>query len=304
MMPANDVSQMAKSKQTAIKVLYESFTVLKAANGELAGREVREQLRSRLTFTDWENEVSAKTGYLRWEAIFSFYSVDCVKAGFLRKHKGTWYLTADGDKAMQKGALKLFEAASAAYRQWEIDNKSKKSPEPTPAIASEQFKKASLKDLEDEALAGITEFIVAKNAYEFQDLVAALLRAMGYYTPFVAPRGKDGGIDIMAYQDPLGVTAPRIKVQVKHKPASAVPVDDIRSLKGIISREGEVGLFVTSGRFTFDAEAFARSADVHIRLIDLNDFVALWQEFYPKLDDEEKTLLPLHSIYFLGNNDL
>ena len=302
-MPNDEVSQMAKSKQTAIKVIHESFVILKAAGGELAGREVREQLRDRLQFTDWEKQVSAKTGYLRWEAIFSFYSVDCVKAGFLRKHKGTWYLTTDGEKAMQKGALKLFETASAAYRQWELENKPKKALEPAPAIASEQFKKANLKDLEDEALAGITEFIVAKNAYEFQDLVAALLRAMGYYTPFVAPRGKDSGIDIMAYRDPLGVTAPRIKVQVKHKPTAAVPVDDIRSLKGIISREGEVGLFVTSGRFTFDAEAFARSTDVHIRLIDLNDFVGLWQEFYPKLDDEEKTLLPLHAIYFLGNNE-
>ena len=167
-------------------------------------------------------------------------------------------------------------------------------------MATEQFKKASLKDLEDEAPAGITEYIAAKNAYEFQDLVAALLRAMGYYTPFVAPRGKDGGIDIMAYQDPLGTTAPRIKVQVKHKPTAAVPVDDIRSLKGIISRDGEVGLFVTSGRFTADAESFARSADVHIRLIDLNDFVALWQEFYGKLNDEDKSFLPLQAIYFLG----
>ena len=303
MTPPNESIQMAKSKQTAIKIIHASFVILKAAGGELAGREVREQLRSRLQFTEWETEVSAKTGYLRWEAIFSFYSVDCVKAGFLRKHKGTWYLTAEGDKAMQQGPLALFEAASAAYRQWEAENKPKKPPGAAPVIAVEQFKKASLKDLEDEALAGITEFIVAKNAYEFQDLVAALLRAMGYYTPFIAPRGKDGGIDIMAYRDPLGVTAPRIKVQVKHKPAAAVPVDDIRSLKGVINRDGEVGLFVTSGRFTFDAEAFARSTDVHIRLVDLNDFVALWQEFYPKLDDEEKAMLPLHPIYFLGNND-
>ncbi len=42
---------------------------------------------------------------------------------------------------------------------------------------------------------------------------------------------------------------------------------------------------------------------VHIRLLDLNDFVALWQEFYTKLNDEEKNLLPLHSIYFLGSNE-
>ncbi len=35
-------------------------------------------------------------------------------------------------------------------------------------------------------------------------MVAALLRAMGYYTPFISPRGKDGGVDILAYQDPIG----------------------------------------------------------------------------------------------------
>lgn len=41
---------------------------------------------------------------------------------------------------------------------------------------------------------------------------------MGYYIQSVAPRGKDGGIDIVAYTDPLGAKIPRIKVQVKHKP--------------------------------------------------------------------------------------
>ena len=115
----NEISQMAKSKQTGIKVIYESFRILREAGGELAGREVREQLRSHLSFSEWEMEVFAKTGYLRWEAIFSFYSVDSVKAGFLRKNKGTWYLTAEGERAMQLGAVRLFEAASTAYRQWE-----------------------------------------------------------------------------------------------------------------------------------------------------------------------------------------
>ena len=60
---------------------------------------------------------------------------------------------------------------------------------------------------------------------------------------------------------------------------------------------------MTSGRFTSDAESFARSADVYIRLVDLNDFVALWQEFYIKLDEEDKSLLPLRPIYFLGRDE-
>src|SRR3712207_7764782 len=59
--------------------------------------------------------------------------------------------------------------------------------------------------------------IASLGPYDFQNLVAELLRAMGYHVPHVSPPGPDGGIDIMAYRDPLGTTAPRIKVQVKHR---------------------------------------------------------------------------------------
>ena len=76
-------------------------------------------------------------------------------------------------------------------------------------------------EIEQVALEGLEGFINKKNAYEFQDLVAALLRGMGYYTPFVAPKGKDGGVDVVAYRDPLGTENPRIQVQVKHREFSA-----------------------------------------------------------------------------------
>jgi restriction system protein len=29
----------------------------------------------------------------------------------------------------------------------------------------------------------------------------------------------------------------------------------------------------------------------------------LWQQYYSKLPDEQKNLLPLHPIYFLGSNE-
>ena len=134
-------------------------------------------------------------------------------------------------------------------------------------------------------------------------MVAALLRAMDFYTPFISPKGKDGGLDIIAYKDPLGATAPRLKVQVKHKPESSVPVDDIRSLTGLLNKDGDIGLFVTSGTFTSEAERSARESHRHIKLLDINNFIQLWQDFYGKLTDDDKNMLPLHSIYFLGSND-
>ncbi len=36
------------------------------------------------------------------------------------------------------------------------------------------------------------------NPYEFQDLVAALLKAMGYHVNYVSPPGPDRGLDIVA----------------------------------------------------------------------------------------------------------
>jgi len=38
---------------------------------------------------------------------------------------------------------------------------------------------------------------------------------MGYHVAWVAPPGPDGGVDVIAQSDPLGINGPRIKVQVK-----------------------------------------------------------------------------------------
>lgn len=49
-----------------------------------------------------------------------------------------------------------------------------------------------------------------------QDLVAGLLRAMGYKTR-VSPSGPDRGKDIVASPDGFGFESPRIVVEVKHR---------------------------------------------------------------------------------------
>ncbi len=149
--------------------------------------------------TDWEKQVYEKTGYIRWESILHFYTIDCIKAGFLRKNKGVWYLTEEGEKAINLGPAKLLETVSQLYKHWAADNKEvkiKKGKEVEEVAELEENKtqtqKANLDSLEEQAIAGIKDFIRSKNAYEFQDMVAALLRAMNYHTPFISPKGKDG----------------------------------------------------------------------------------------------------------------
>ena len=306
---------LSPSKRVAAKTVYETFKILKESSGEMSGKEIIDLIRKRLEFDKWESEIYEKTGYVRWESILHFYTVDCAKAGYMLKSKGVWYLTKEGEEAMKDGPLKLLNSASSAYRLWAANKKKDQEPSSVtkPAQTSvdtseienneEQLQKAKLEQLQEEATTGIKNFIIQKNPYEFQFIVAALLRAMGYFTPFVAPKGKDGGIDIIAYQDPLGIKTPRLKVQVKHYPENPIAAEAVRSLKGIINSGEEAGLFITSGRFSSEAARFARDANVHIKLINGEEFISLWQEFYSKMPDEDKSLLPLQSIYFLGSNE-
>jgi restriction system protein len=303
----SELSKLSKSAQVASKTIYEAFKILKENGGQMHGKEVIDKIRERVNFNEWEKNIYEKSGYVRWVAILHFYTIDCIKAGFMRKKKGVWFLTEDGEKAITLGPVKLLENANKLYREWAEINKvktPKNTSEEEPEIVENQpqFQKANLDQLEEQAISGIKEHIFRKNAYEFQDLVAALLRAMKYHTPFISPKGRDGGIDITAFSDPLGAVAPRIKVQVKHRPQSSIPPTDIRSLMGLL-KAGDIGLFVTSGSFSSEAERTARESQIHVRLIDIDNFIELWQEFYHNLNDEEKNILPLYPIYFLGSNE-
>jgi restriction system protein len=293
-------SEIAPSRGLAAKLIYAAFKILKENNGQMPGKEILSQIERKVDLDDWAKEKYEKSGYVRWKSILRFFSIDCVKAGFLVKKKGIWYLTDEGEESIKLGELGLLKEANSRYKAWTESNVDKelKDESEIPQEKSEKLIEAELDDIEGKAFDRLKEYISEKNPYEFQDLCAALLRGMGYYTPFVAPRGKDGGIDIIAYKDPLGAESPRFKVQVKHRnnPAS---VPEVRQLIGVLQKNGDVGIFISSGGFTPDATKEARGALVHIELIDLSRLLDLWQQFYPKLLDEDRSLLPLRSIYFL-----
>lgn len=300
--------ELSRSETLASKVLYAAMRALREYNGELPARRVIEEVGKTTTFNDWEKGVHQKTGNVRWKSVLHFYSIDCVKAGFLIKKNGVWYLTPEGESALSKNRQDaFFQTSKAAYKQWKAqqntsddkDSDDMESIPPSGAIeSSTQSVEAQEEQIEALALEGIRKFLLSKNPYELQDVAAALLRGMGYFTPFVAPRGKDGGVDIIAYRDPLGTVAPRIKVQVKHRQDST-GAPAIRELIGVL-KDGDVGICVSTGGFSPDAKTTARAAQVHIELIDVDRLITLWREFYERLSDEDKILLPLRPIHVLA----
>jgi restriction system protein len=140
------------------------------------------------------------------------------------------------------------------------------------------------------------------NPYDLQKLVAALLRAMGYHVSWIAPPGPDKGIDILAHSDPLGTSTPRIKVQVKRR-ADKISVDGLRSFMAMLG-EQDVGIFVSTGGFTGDAESEARTKETRkLTLVDLEKLVELWVQHYDKVAESDRLLLPLKPVYYLAPSE-
>ncbi|WP_339409411.1 restriction endonuclease [Pseudomonas sp. EA_35y_Pfl2_R5] len=156
-----------------------------------------------------------------------------------------------------------------------------------------------VEQLKDETVAQSHELIkdkvVALLPDEMEELVASILRAMGYKAK-VSPKGPDRGVDVIASPDGLGLTQPRIKAEVKHRNGS-MGAPAIRSFIGAL-REGDSGLFISTGGFTREARYEAERSSIPLTLVDLDDLADLIVSHYESFDLEGRALVPLVRIYW------
>ncbi|MDO6572124.1 restriction endonuclease [Gilvimarinus sp. 2_MG-2023] len=157
----------------------------------------------------------------------------------------------------------------------------------------------SFEILKDEVVGKSHELIKDKLASllpeEMEEMVAAILRAMGYKAK-VSPKGPDRGVDVIASPDGLGLTQPRIKAEVKHRDGS-MGAPAIRGFIGTL-REGDSGLFISSGGFTREARYEADRCTFPLTLVDMDDLSDLIVAHYEKFDLEGRALLPLIRVFW------
>ena len=295
-MPKIAYERIGEYVRTALQIVSDN-------GGALRSREVFREAGQRLVFDDYETERFEKTGYVRWTSFLSFYSIYAVKAGWIVKNAGIWHITPEGESALELSDINFYEGLASKYREWK-QNQLPDSPSDEPEGIDEPeegdvSRQLTYEQAENTAVAEIESFIRNCGPYKFQALVAVLLRGMGYFTPFITPKGRDGGVDILAYSDPLGTVAPRIVVQVKHRQQKAT-VQEIRELSGLLQRDGDTGLFVSSGGFTTEAEREVKGSRQHIENMDLEKFIGFWKDHYGSMKEEDKALLPLRNIMFLA----
>ncbi len=234
----------------------------------------------------------------RYEKVVRFSTIGPVKAGWMEKNRGLWSITEEGISAYKQftDPEAFFRESGRLYKRWKDEQ---------PVLEDDGVDESSadvataVEEAEESAWAEIEEHLTGMNPYDFQKLVAGLLRGMGYHVSWVAPPGPDRGIDVLAHTDPLGISGPRIKVQVKRQ-KDKVTVTGIRSFMAVLA-DDDVGLFVCTGGFTKDSQGEARYQEKRkLMLVDLRRLFDLWVEHYQNIPEEFRRLFPLRAVHFLA----
>ncbi|MGH8084685.1 MAG: restriction endonuclease [Lysobacter sp.] len=152
-----------------------------------------------------------------------------------------------------------------------------------------------LDEIELLAVERIKDLVSTLDWSEMQDLVAGILRAMGYKTQ-VSPVGADRGKDIIASPDGFGFENPRIVVEVKHR-SGQMGSQALRSFLGGRHKDDR-GLYVSTGGFSKDAYYEADRAQVPLTLWTLDNLVRALLDHYDATDAETKRIVPLKRMYW------
>jgi restriction system protein len=287
------------------------FRILLDHPDGLPAKEVLQQLEQVVPPTDFEKANYPKhPNVRRFEKMARFATIGPVKAGWLVKTKGRWYVTEEGKKAYKQiqDPAQFAREVTRLYYEWRttqpetLAGLDEETPEGATTIEKATDVASTVEEAEENAWLEIEQYVQGMNPYDFQKLVAALLRAMGYHVSWIAPPGPDKGIDILAHNDPLGTSTPRIKVQVKRR-ADKINVDGLRAFMALLG-EQDVGIFVATGGFTSEAESEARTKETRkLTLVDLEQLVELWVQHYDKVAESDKRLLPLKPVYYLAPSE-
>jgi hypothetical protein len=152
----------------------------------LPSSEVLRRVEERVPPTAFEQaDWPRHPGRRRFENLVRFATIGPVKAGWLVKNKGQWSLTDDGraaytalpdPEAFQRESSRLYRVwkkARAQPSEGEEATEDEELPEETAA--------ATLEEAEESAWGEIRTYLGEMPPYDFQELVASLLKAMGYH---------------------------------------------------------------------------------------------------------------------------
>lgn len=262
------------------------------ADGQVRSlREIRDRLMQSVLTEDQRDEV-LPSGHPKADNRIGWAASYLSRVGAVdRPARGQYAISAIGRNLLREHPTGISERALRAYAQpgdtWWVSTHAAPTPSPTAVVPDEGNETLDPTEQIETGIARIHETVAAdllarlhgNEPAFFEQAVLDLLIAMGYGgTEGRATRTQlvgDGGIDGIVDQDALGLS--RIYVQAKRYALdTSVGRPEIQAFVGALhGNQANQGVFITTGRFSAGARAYAESVPTRVVLIDGERLAAL-----------------------------
>jgi hypothetical protein len=98
------------------EIVHAVLTELKNSGGEATVKDILPKAGKKLNLSRRELTPYEKSGHLRWVVVMHYYSIWCQKAGYIKKHQGTWFLTKEGERALAMSPGDFIRSARDKYK--------------------------------------------------------------------------------------------------------------------------------------------------------------------------------------------
>ncbi len=204
-----------------------------------------------LTEEDRNARLPSSPSTFKWHNLVQWVRQGLVESGHLDgSTRGVWRLTPKGKARLSGGQLAAEKQQSFASLGGPVN----------------------LRDLVNENEADVKRRILAElrrlSGKQFEVFCINFLQLMGFQNLRLGKRGPDGGIDGDG-DFRQGIVTIRSAVQAKQWKANSVSRPEIDKFRGAIQGDYDHGVFLTTGRFTSDAEAASiKKGAITILLLD------------------------------------
>lgn len=265
---------------------------LRALGGSAKPREVSNWIARELKLPTSITESSLKSGANRFHNQVQWARQYLVWAGLLDdSRRGIWALTPLGWKT------RLDETAAHAVflDRVRVNQAVAKHDASLPAATPDEPESVPPDEVQDAGLLGVLKSLPP---YGFELICGRLLREHGFEEVEVTQRSRDGGIDGYGLLRLSPFVSMRVAFQAKRY-KDVVSRSAVGEFRNAMLGRAEKGVFITTGRFTADAESEAtRDGVIPVELVDGDRLVELFQD--AKIGVKPKTVYEVDQAFFDG----
>jgi restriction system protein len=216
-----------------------------------------------LTEEDLEQRLESYPSTRKWWNLVQWVRQKLVESGEIDgSTRGVWTITA-------KGRSRLSGAPTQTAPKAQPD---KQRMAPTSTSASRRYDDVTLRDLanqsRDDAKSRLLSELKQLSSHGFELFCMELLQQLGYKNVAVTKRSGDGGID--GFGDfRQGAVSIKSAFQAKKWTDTPVGRPEIDKLRGAIQGDYDHGVFITTSRFSKEAEAASyKKGAISVLLLD------------------------------------